>query len=151
MRGSAASASASASAPASASAASHAHVTAYDAPPSNAVAAATASTKPCTKPYTTQHPCPPRPRPHPTHDPPNPTRFFEVILVDVQHKTVRVDPKINWLCNPVHKHRECRGLTSAGRKGRGFRKGGHRANNRIGGSSFAAWKRRNNLSLRRYR
>lgn len=78
-------------------------------------------------------------------------KFFEVILVDPQHKVIRVDPKINWICNPVHKHRECRGLTSAGRKSRGLRKSGHRANNIKGGSSKAAWLRRNNLSLRRYR
>ena len=123
--------------------------------PSNAAATATGRSllpQPATKPtLPPEDPCPPPPAPAPHPCQRTPTRFFEVILVDVQHKTVRVDPKINWLCNPVHKHRECRGLTSAGRKARGFRKGGHRANNRIGGSSFAAWKRRNNLSLRRYR
>mmetsp|Transcript_58834 Transcript_58834/g.133181 ORF Transcript_58834/g.133181 Transcript_58834/m.133181 type:complete len:206 (+) Transcript_58834:49-666(+) len=78
-------------------------------------------------------------------------KYFEVILVDVQHPVIRNDPRVNWLCNPVHKHRECRGLTSAGRKGRGLRLSGHRANKLKGGSSTASWKRRNNLSLRRYR
>jgi len=29
------------------------------------------------------------------------------------------DSRINWICNPVHKHRELRGLTSAGKKYRG--------------------------------
>ena len=78
-------------------------------------------------------------------------KYFEVILIDVQHTVIRNDPKINWIVNPTHKHRECRGLTSAGRKYRGLRKRGHRANQIIGSSSRAAWKRRNNLSLRRYR
>ena len=66
-------------------------------------------------------------------------------------EVIRNDPRINWIVNPTHKHRECRGLTSAGRKSRGLRKQGHRANNIIGSSRRAAWKRRNNLSLRRYR
>jgi len=72
-----------------------------------------------------------------------------VILVDVQHKRIRNDPRVNWMCNPVHKHRELRGLTSAGRKHRGLRKSGHRGIK--GSSTKAAWKRNNNLSLRRYR
>merc|ERR1719160_2489627 len=75
-------------------------------------------------------------------------KYFEVILVDPQHKVIRNDPRINWLVNPVHKHRELRGLTSAGRKSRGLRKRGHRANKIIGGSATANWKRRQMLSLR---
>lgn len=78
-------------------------------------------------------------------------KYFEVILVDPNHIVIRNDARINWICNPVHKHRERRGLTSAGRKSRGLRKAGHRANNIIGGSHRASWKRRNTLSLRRYR
>lgn len=78
-------------------------------------------------------------------------KYYEVILVDPQHITIRNDPKINWIVNPVHKHRERRGLTSAGRKHRGLRVKGHRANNTIGGSHRAAWKRRNTKSMRRYR
>jgi large subunit ribosomal protein L15e len=78
-------------------------------------------------------------------------KYFEVILIDVQHNVIRNDPKINWICNPVHKHRECRGLTSAGRKSRGLRKSGHRAHKIQGSSASANWKRRNSLSLRRYR
>lgn len=77
-------------------------------------------------------------------------KFYEVILVDPQHKAIRVDPKINWICKPVMKHRELRGLTSIGRKHRGLRKKGHLANKaRV--SKHANWKRRNTLSLRRYR
>ncbi|CBK19762.2 uncharacterized protein [Blastocystis hominis] len=78
-------------------------------------------------------------------------KYYEVILVDPNHPAIRNDPSINWIVSPVHKHRECRGLTSAGRHARGMNKKGHRANKRIGGSWRASWKRRNTLSLRRYR
>jgi len=78
-------------------------------------------------------------------------KYYEIIMVDPDHIVIRNDPRINWICNPVHKHRENRGLTSAGRKGRGLRVKGHRANNTIGGSHRAAWKRRNTKSMRRYR
>uniref|UniRef100_A0A8C2TMU8 Ribosomal protein L15 n=1 Tax=Coturnix japonica TaxID=93934 RepID=A0A8C2TMU8_COTJA len=60
-------------------------------------------------------------------------KFFEVILID-----------------PFHKHREMRGLTSAGRKSRGLGKG-HKFHHTIGGSRRAAWRRRNTLQLHRYR
>lgn len=60
------------------------------------------------------------------------------------------DARINWICNPVHKHRELRGLTSAGKSYRGMRVKGHGANkNRP--SRRATWKRNNRLSLRRFR
>lgn len=78
-------------------------------------------------------------------------KYYEVILVDPNHQKIRNDPRIQWIVNPVHKHRECRGLTSAGRKGRGLRKSGHRANGIKGGSFKAAWKRRNTMRLKRYR
>merc|ERR1719473_1472332 len=45
-------------------------------------------------------------------------RWYEVVMVDPHHKAIRDDPRINWLCNPTHKHRELRGITSAGRKSR---------------------------------
>ena len=77
-------------------------------------------------------------------------KFFEVIMVDPFHKAVRRDPRINWICKSVHKHRELRGLTAAGRKNRGMSKG-HLYNKVIGSSRRACWKRRNMLSLRRYR
>ena len=41
-------------------------------------------------------------------------KWFEVIMVDPFHKCVRDDPRINWICKPVMKHRELRGLTAAG-------------------------------------
>jgi large subunit ribosomal protein L15e len=78
-------------------------------------------------------------------------KYFEIIMVDPSHQKIRNDSRINWICNPVHKHRECRGLTSAGRKGRGLRKSGHRANGIKGGSSRAAWLNNNILRLKRYR
>lgn len=78
-------------------------------------------------------------------------KYFEIICVDPSHKVIRNDPRINWIVNPVHKHRELRGLTSAGRKSRGLRKSGHRANGTIGGSYRAAWLRRNTMRLKRYR
>merc|ERR1712159_252802 len=74
-------------------------------------------------------------------------KYFEVILVDPQHNAIRNDARMNWICNPVHKHRELRGLTSAGRSGRGLRKRGHRATKIQGSSHRANWKRRNTLSL----
>lgn len=77
-------------------------------------------------------------------------KFFEVILVDPSHKAIRRDAHINWIVKPVMKHREMRGLTSAGRKSRGIGKG-HRFNKTSGGSRRASWKRRNTLSLLRYR
>ena len=30
-------------------------------------------------------------------------KYFEVICVDPQHKAIRRDARINWICNPVHK------------------------------------------------
>ncbi len=32
-------------------------------------------------------------------------KYFEVILVDPQHKAIRRDSRINWIVNPVHKVR----------------------------------------------
>jgi large subunit ribosomal protein L15e len=47
-------------------------------------------------------------------------KYYEVILVDPQHPAIRNDPKINWICEPQHQGRVYRGLTSAGKKGRGL-------------------------------
>jgi len=47
-------------------------------------------------------------------------KYFEVILVDPNHPVIRADPKINWICEPQHRGRAYRGLTSAGKKGRGL-------------------------------
>ena len=77
-------------------------------------------------------------------------KFFEVVMVDPAHKAIRRDPKINWICNSVMKHRELRGQTSAGKRSRGLGKG-HGYSKTIGGSSTANWKRRQLLQLHRKR
>lgn len=51
-------------------------------------------------------------------------RFFEVIMVDPHHPSIVNDPKINWIHERQHTGRVYRGLTSAGKKGRGLRKKG---------------------------
>lgn len=77
-------------------------------------------------------------------------KYYEVILVDPMHKTIRRDPRINWICNAVHKHREARGLTSAGRKHRGLYRKGH-SSTKARPSVRANWKRRNLVKFWRYR
>ncbi|CAN6665875.1 large ribosomal subunit protein eL15B [Trichomonascus vanleenenianus] len=76
-------------------------------------------------------------------------KFYEVVLVDPSHKVIRRDPRINWIVNPVHKHREARGLTAIGKKNRGIQKG-HLFNKTSAGRR-KTWKRHNTLSLWRYR
>ncbi len=76
---------------------------------------------------------------------------FKVICIDPFHKAIRRDPKVNWICTSVQKHRELRGLTSAGKKHRGLRGRGHGYAKVIGGSRRANWRRRNTLQLRRKR
>eukprot|EP01130_Rhizamoeba_saxonica_P007411 TRINITY_DN299_c0_g1_i1.p2 TRINITY_DN299_c0_g1~~TRINITY_DN299_c0_g1_i1.p2 ORF type:complete len:203 (-),score=40.08 TRINITY_DN299_c0_g1_i1:1073-1681(-) len=75
-------------------------------------------------------------------------KYFEVILVDPQHNAIRNDPRINWIVNPVHKHRELRGLTAAGKKGRGLSSG---RTNKHNPSRRGVWKRNNTWQARRYR
>merc|ERR1711996_152154 len=77
-------------------------------------------------------------------------KYFEVILVDPNHNAIRNNPKLQWVTKGVQKHREMRGLTSAGKRSRGVGKG-HKFTNSIGGSTHAAWKNRNTLRLRRKR
>jgi len=77
-------------------------------------------------------------------------KYFEVILIDPFHKAIRRDARINWIAKPTMKHRELRGLTSAGRKARGLVGKAH-GHKRFRPSRRANWKRRNTLSLRRYR
>jgi large subunit ribosomal protein L15e len=75
-------------------------------------------------------------------------KYYEVILVDPSHAAIRRDPRINWIAASTHKHRELRGLTSAGRQHRGLRVSGHKAHATIGGSRRAAWTRRNTQQVR---
>ena len=50
--------------------------------------------------------------------------FYEVILIDPLHPQIRHDPKLKWILE--NRGRVFRGLTSAGRKSRGFRHRGSR-------------------------
>jgi large subunit ribosomal protein L15e len=77
-------------------------------------------------------------------------KYYEVILVDPNHNAIRRDPRINWICRATMKHRELRGLTSAGRRGRGLHRKGHLVS-KARPSVRGVWKRHNTLSLRRYR
>ena len=47
-------------------------------------------------------------------------KYYEVILVDPHHPVIMSDPKINWIAQRQHKKRVFRGLTSAGKRGRGL-------------------------------
>jgi large subunit ribosomal protein L15e len=51
-------------------------------------------------------------------------KYYEVILVDPHHPVIRKDPKMRWIGAPQHKGRVFRGLTSAGKRGRGLRRKG---------------------------
>lgn len=51
-------------------------------------------------------------------------KWYEVILVDPHHPVIKADPHLNWICDPTQKKRVHRGLSGAGKKGRGlYRKG----------------------------
>lgn len=52
------------------------------------------------------------------------SKYYEVILVDPHHPVIVGDKKLSWLTDPANKGRPYRGLTSAGKKGRGLRKKG---------------------------
>ena len=77
-------------------------------------------------------------------------KYYEIIMVDPSHNAIRNDARYNWICNGVHKHRESRGLTSIGKRHRGLRRQGHAAS-KARPSVRANYKRRNQLSLRRFR
>ena len=51
-------------------------------------------------------------------------KWFEVILLDPEHPAIQNDDDLNWICDDSQKSRAYRGLTSAGKKGRGLRKKG---------------------------
>lgn len=48
-------------------------------------------------------------------------KWYEVILVDKYHPVIKSDKDINWITKKQHKKRVFRGLTPAGKKGRGLR------------------------------
>ena len=47
-------------------------------------------------------------------------KWYEVILVDPNHPVIKSDPKLKWIASGKHYHRADRGLTPAGKKGRGL-------------------------------
>ena len=57
--------------------------------------------------------------------------FFEVILIDTNHPSIKSDKDIRWITNSQHRRRVFRGLTSSARASRGLRRGkgkGHEKN-----------------------
>ena len=58
-------------------------------------------------------------------------KYYEVILVDPQSPSIINDKKINWICEKQHTNRALRGLTSAGKKGRGRRNRGKGSEKRL--------------------
>jgi large subunit ribosomal protein L15e len=48
-------------------------------------------------------------------------KYYEVILVDGNHPSIRADKNLAWVADATHHGRAERGKTSAGRKGRGMR------------------------------
>jgi large subunit ribosomal protein L15e len=51
-------------------------------------------------------------------------KYYEVIMVDGHHPSIRADKNLAWMANATHRGRAERGKTSAGRKGRGMREKG---------------------------
>jgi len=51
-------------------------------------------------------------------------KYYEVILVDTSAPEILSDKELNWITKKKHRGRAHRGLTSAGKKGRGLRKKG---------------------------
>lgn len=51
-------------------------------------------------------------------------KFFEIIFVDPEHPVIKKDKDIGWICDPQHRGRVFRGLTSSGKKSRGLRNKG---------------------------
>ncbi|MEM4809796.1 MAG: 50S ribosomal protein L15e [Desulfurococcaceae archaeon] len=64
-------------------------------------------------------------------------KWFEIILVDVHHPAICKDSDIKWICEPQHRGRVFRGLTSAGKKMRGLRK-----SRGLKGTVHYKWKRK---------
>jgi len=48
-------------------------------------------------------------------------KWFEIIMVDREHPSVRADKDMAWITSDKHHRRAYRGLTSAGKSGRGLR------------------------------
>lgn len=53
--------------------------------------------------------------------------YYEVIMIDPHATAIKTDKDLNWICAAQHRGRAFRGLTSAGKKGRGLRNRGRGA------------------------
>ena len=51
-------------------------------------------------------------------------KWYEVIMVDTAHPSVKADKNLRWISGKQHRGRAMRGLTSAARKSRGMRRKG---------------------------
>jgi len=47
-------------------------------------------------------------------------KWFEIMMVDPNNPVIKSDPKLNWICSSKQSGRAFRGLTPAGKKGRGL-------------------------------
>lgn len=47
-------------------------------------------------------------------------KWYEIILLDPQHTVIKHDSNLNWICSNSNKGRSEKGITSAGKKGRGL-------------------------------
>jgi len=68
-------------------------------------------------------------------------KWFEIVMVDPSHPVIQSDKDVNWICEPAHRGRVFRGLTSAGKEVRGLRHKGRGAE-KIRPSRVASYKRR---------
>ncbi|MCX6695505.1 MAG: 50S ribosomal protein L15e [Candidatus Altiarchaeota archaeon] len=50
--------------------------------------------------------------------------WYEIVMVDPSHPVIQSDPNLCWVSKPSSRHRALKGLTPAGRKGRGLRNRG---------------------------
>src|SRR4030042_1692645 len=66
------------------------------------------------------------------------SKWFEIVLVDPQHPSIKADKNINWICEKQHTGRVFRSLTSAGKKVRSLR-GRGRGREKARPSIKAAW------------
>jgi len=55
------------------------------------------------------------------------SKWFEVVMVDPQHPSIKADKIINWITQKQHHRRVFRSLTSAGKKVRSLRRTGRGA------------------------
>jgi large subunit ribosomal protein L15e len=66
------------------------------------------------------------------------SKWFEVVLVDQHHPSIKSDKDINWICQKQHTKRVFRSLTSAGKKVRSLR-GRGRGSEKARPSIKAGW------------